>query len=131
MINLRYDALAYILNSSNVTPTSKALVIENTKGLITAGCVERMGNRGTLFKLCLSDGSIVNYQNEVTYMSKMNNVHGNNITFVNYRDFKRGTRSLKAVHEKMKGSCTSCVIVHDKHSPKDLFTIAHPFLAPS
>jgi len=131
MVNLRFDVMAYILNTSNITPTSKTLIIENTKGLVTAGAVERMGNRGTIYKLCLSDFSVANYQNEVSYLYKMNDVYGNNITFINYRDFKRGTKTLKAVHSKMLSSWTSCIIVHDKHSPKDLFSIVQPFLQPS
>lgn len=131
IINLRYDALAYILNSSNITSTSKTLIIENTKGIVTAGAVERMGNRGNILKLCLSDGPIVNYQNEVTYMHKMNNVHGNNITFLNYRDIKRKSKSMNSVYMRTLSSCTSCIIVHDRHSPKDLFSIAYPFLKPS
>ena len=104
MVNLRFDVMAYILNTSNITPTSKTLIIENTKGLVTAGAVERMGNRGTIYKLCLSDFSVANYQNEVSYLYKMNDVYGNNITFINYRDFKRGTKTLKAVHSKMLSS---------------------------
>jgi tRNA (adenine-N(1)-)-methyltransferase non-catalytic subunit len=130
-VKLRYDALAYILNTSNVTCTSKALIIENTKGIVTAGAVERMGDRGTIFKLCLSDSSIANYQTDISFMYKMNEVNGTNITFVNYRDFKRKSKSLNLVHKQMQRACTSCIIVHDKHSPKDLFALAYPFLQPS
>mmetsp|Transcript_39247 Transcript_39247/g.45002 ORF Transcript_39247/g.45002 Transcript_39247/m.45002 type:complete len:141 (+) Transcript_39247:234-656(+) len=35
MINLRFDALAYILNSSNITASSRTLIVENTKGIVT------------------------------------------------------------------------------------------------
>lgn len=131
VVNLRYDALGYILNSSNLTCTSKTLIIENTRGIVTAGAVERMGNRGIIYRLCLNRGSIVNYQNEVTYMHKMNHVYGNNITFVNYKDTKKPTKAMTAVQKKMLSSCTSCIIVHDRHSPKDLFSIAYPYLKPS
>lgn len=115
VLKLRYDALAYILNCSNTTYTSKTLIIENTKGIVTSGAVERMGDKGTIYKLCLSEGSIANYQNEITFMNKMNDVNGTNVTFVNYSDFKRKTKSLNLVHKQMQSSCTSCIIVHDKH----------------
>lgn len=131
MVNLRYDALAYILNSWNLTCSSRTLVIENTKGIVTSGVVERMGNKGSIYKLCLSEGSILNYQNESTYMFNMNNVHANNLTYLNYRDLKRKTTSMTTVYKKLLDTWTSWVIVHDKHSPKDLFNIALPFLKPS
>ena len=131
MINLRYDALGYILNSWNLTCSSRTLVIENTKGIVTSGVVERMGNKGSIYKLCLAEGSILNYQNETTYMYKMNNVHANNLTYINYRDLKRKTVSMMATYKKLTNSWTSWIIVHDKHSPKDLFNMALPFLKPS
>jgi len=66
-----------------------------------------MGNRGTIHRLCLSEGSILNYQNEAPYLYKMNHLYGNNIDYINYKDLKRKTPSMLAVKKKLTNSCTS------------------------
>jgi hypothetical protein len=86
VVNLRYDALGYILNSATLTSESKVLIIENTKGLITSGAVERMGDKGTILKLSFTEKHVVNTHSEVPYMFKMNRVYGNNITWLKYQD---------------------------------------------
>ena len=131
MVNIRYDTLSYILNYSNVTCTSKALVLDNTKGLVTAGLVERMNGEGDLTFLILQDNPVANLQSQVPYMFKMNHLHGNNISFINYRNLHKKNPTMDLIKSQMKEKFTSWVLVHDKHSPRDLFTLVYPYLKPS
>ena len=127
-LKLRYDALAYILNSANITFNSRTLIIENTKGILTAGVVERMGESGEICKFSLPEGADSKINGEIMHMNKLCNVYGRNIEFVNYRELKRKTEEATALRTKLHESFSSCIIAHDKHSPKDLFSIAYPFL---
>jgi len=107
IVNLRYDALAYILNSSNITHTSKVLIIENTDGIVTAGAVERMGEQGNITLLSLREKPAVNLQSQVPYMFRMNNINGNNITFLNFNDLQRKTATNEMILKNLNGSFTS------------------------
>ena len=107
MVNIRYDTLSYILNYSNVTCTSKALVLDNTKGLVTAGLVERMNGEGDLTFLILQDNPVANLQSQVPYMFKMNHLHGNNISFINYRNLHKKNPTMDLIKSQMKEKFTS------------------------
>lgn len=43
--DLRPDVLSQLLSNGNVRPGSKLLLVEDTHGLVTAACVERMGGQ--------------------------------------------------------------------------------------
>jgi len=44
--SLRHDMLAFMLNLAEVWHDSKVLIIENTWGLVTAGCLQRVNQKG-------------------------------------------------------------------------------------
>jgi len=127
-IKLRYDTLGYILNSANISCTSTTLVIENTRGILTACVVERMGETGKIVKFSLPEGESNNPNGEIMHLNKLCNVVGKNIDFINYRQLKKKTEESIVLREKLNQTCTSCIIVHDKHSPVDLFNIVYPYL---
>jgi hypothetical protein len=55
-----------------------------------------------------------------------------NIDVIDYKELKADETSKLALRTKeMHRTMTSCIIVEDKHSPKDLFLIAEPFLTQS
>jgi len=48
---IRVDTISQILTAANVHAYAKVLVVENFKGIVIAGCVERMGGYGDLINL--------------------------------------------------------------------------------
>jgi len=48
ILNFRYDSLALFLHHSFVYPSSRALLFDNTHGLILAGLRERLGTEGEI-----------------------------------------------------------------------------------
>jgi len=48
---IRVDTMSQILTAANVHAYAKVLVVENFKGLVVAGCVERLGGYGDLINL--------------------------------------------------------------------------------
>lgn len=107
MINLRYDALAYILNCSNATFTSKVLVVENTKGLVTAGLVERMNCQGQIRYLALQGSTTSNLQSHMPYLYKMNNIGDQNIAMTHYKELKKSSPNVEQLRAELNESFTS------------------------
>mmetsp|Transcript_25039 Transcript_25039/g.24776 ORF Transcript_25039/g.24776 Transcript_25039/m.24776 type:complete len:160 (+) Transcript_25039:298-777(+) len=87
-----------------------------------------MNEQGIIYKLSLPDGESNNVNGEIMHMNKLSNVEGDNIEFINYRQLKKKNEESIELRKKLQASCSSCIIVHDKHSPKDLFSIAQEFL---
>lgn len=54
--DMRIDALAALLHYCNVMPHSRVLVLDDTRGLVSAAAAERMGGHGVLWSVALHAG---------------------------------------------------------------------------
>ena len=55
ILGIREDTLSQLLNSANVRPEGRYLVVDDTGGLVTGAMVERMGAEGRILLLTETD----------------------------------------------------------------------------
>jgi len=110
--SIRMDTLSQILTSANVHAYSKVLVVEDFRGIVVSGCVERLGGYGELLNL----------------------YHGNAVADMMFNRSMNFTNFVKRTVVNYQLAMFSSIKNPPLEEPEDAvdnFSTCHPFIRPT
>ena len=84
MSAIRFDTLGMMLHMANINSESKTLIMDNSRGLLTRGVLERTSMNGKSLLLSLGDSDKYDKFNELPAVMKSPHLSDSEIKIVNY-----------------------------------------------